>query len=124
VEIPNIVKHKNKTYTVVGIGINSFENQRALTEIVIPTTVKYIEAEAFSCTGLTEVVIPGDNVRLGDKAFYDCSNLRVATLSGRNASFTDLSFSLCENMQELRVRDPKNSNIKLKYTPAVIKVIR
>lgn len=124
VEIPNIVKHKNKTYTVTAIGTSAFDNQRNLTEIVIPTTVKYIETEAFSCTGLTEVVIPGDNVTLGKNAFFECFNLRVVTLSGRNPSFSDQPFCICDKMQELRVRDSKNSNRRLKNTSAVIKVIR
>ncbi len=126
VEIPNIVKHNNKSYTVVGIGNSAFSQQKNLTEIVIPKTVRYIDKYAFGFTGLTEVVIPGDNVSLKRHAFINCEKLKVVTLSGRNPSFSDRSFDLCMNMQELRIRDlnSKNKDIKLVRTPAVIKVIR
>ncbi len=126
VEIPNIVKHNNKTYTVVGIGSQAFYNQKELKEVVVPKTVQYIDKMAFGFSGLTEVIIPGDNVKVKDDAFINCKNLRLATLSGKNPSYTYRSFQLCYNMTELRIRDcdPKLNGTKVARSSAVIKVMK
>ena len=92
VEIPNIVKHNNKTYTVVGIGNSAFSNQSEMTSVVIPTTVQYIESKAFASTGLTDVIIPGNNVTVKKQAFLNCKKLGVVTLSGQKNDGTSKKF--------------------------------
>lgn len=126
VEIPNIVKHNNKTYTVVGIGSYAFNKQKGLKEVVIPKTVKYIDKGAFGFSGLTEVIIPGDNVELKDDAFMCCENLGLATLSGKSPSYTNRTFQLCFKMTELRIRDcdPKLNGTKVARSSAVVKVLK
>ena len=126
VEIPNIVKHDGKTYKVVGIGKAAFNNQKKLTEVVIPKTIQYIEKQAFGFTGLTNVIISADKVVVKKWAFYSCENLRVVTLNGKKPQCSTAAFELCRQMKELRIRGVKASynGKKLKGTNAVIKVIK
>jgi len=126
VEIPNIVKHNDKTYKVVGIGVAAFNNQKKLTEVVIPKTIQYIEKQAFGFTGLTDVIIPGDKVKVKKWAFLSCDNLKVVTLNGKKPQCSASAFELCSKMKELRIRGIASSNNgkKLKGTNAVIKVIK
>lgn len=123
VEIPNTVTHKNKTYTVVGIGNNAFNGQKNMTQVVISKNIRYINNSAFASTGLTDVIIPGDNVRVNKHAFLSCNNLTTVTLSGKNPSFNDEAFDKCLKMRELRVRDlnPQKEGKILSSTSAVIK---
>jgi hypothetical protein len=126
VEIPNIVKHNDKTYKVVGIGVAAFNSQTKLTEVVIPKTIQYIEKQAFGFTGLTDVIIPGDKVKVKKWAFLNCDNLKVVTLNGKKPQCSASAFELCSKMKELRIRGIASSNNgkKLKGTNAVIKVIK
>ena len=126
VEIPNIVKHNDKTYKVVGIGVAAFYSQTKLTEVVIPKTIQYIEKQAFGFTGLTDVIIPGDKVKVKKWAFLNCDNLKVVTLNGKKPRCSTAAFELCWNMEELRIRgiSERNNGKKLKSTNAVIKVIK
>lgn len=126
VEIPNIVKHDGKTYKVVGIGKAAFNNQKKLTEVVIPKTIQYIEKQAFGFTGLTDVIISADNVVVKKWAFFSCDNLKVVTLNGKKPRCSTAAFELCWNMEELRIRgiSERNNGKKLKSTNAVIKVIK
>lgn len=126
VEIPNIVKHKDVTYKVVGIGKSAFYGLAKMTEVVIPKSIQYIESMAFALTGLKEVIIPGDNVAVKKRAFMNCKDLTVATLNGKKPKCSSSAFELCFRMKELRIRgvDPKNNGKKLPQTNAVIKVIK
>ena len=126
VEIPNIVKHDGKTYKVVGIGKAAFNNQKKLTEVVIPKTIQYIEKQAFGFTGLTDVIISADKVVVKKWAFFSCDNLKVVTLNGKKPQCSTAAFELCRQMKELRIRGVKASynGKKLKGTNAVIKVIK
>jgi hypothetical protein len=126
VEIPNIVKHNDKTYKVVGIGQYAFESQSKMTEIVIPKTIQYIESMAFAFTKLTSVIIPGDKVSVKKNAFISCLELKVVTLNGKKPRCSASAFQHCSKMKELRIRGIASSNNgkKLKGTNAVIKVIK
>jgi len=56
--IPQTVTNKSKTYTVIAIGESSFENNKNLTDVIIPSSVTSI----------------------GDNAFKGCSNLKSITV--------------------------------------------
>lgn len=45
--IPETVVYEGATYTVTGIGDNSFANSSRLASVAIPSTVTYIVKEAF-----------------------------------------------------------------------------
>jgi hypothetical protein len=123
VKIPSQVKHQGKTYQVVGIGRQAFANQSQLTGIDIPTSVKNIAEDAFLNSGLTQVTIPGDKVKIIQNAFHNCRKLTTATVSGRDPNCSPQAFTGCSSMKELRIRDikPQNYGKKLPGTNAIIK---
>ena len=125
VEIPNIVKYKNKTYTVVGIGSAAFSGQSGMTAVVIPKTIQYIENQAFASTGMTDVIIPGDNVTVKKQAFFNCQSLSVVTLSGKDPICPDKAFEKCPKLKELRIRgnNPQINGKKFGNTSAVFRVL-
>lgn len=126
VEIPSQVKHGGKTYQVVGIGQNTFADQTQMTSVVIPKSIRGIAEDAFRNTGLTEVVIPGDEVNINQRAFRDCKKLTVVTANGKKPNCSASAFEGCTNMKELRIRgiSERNNGKQLNGTPAVIKVIK
>ena len=64
--------------TVTEIGEKAFENQTALTDIVIPDTVTNIGRRAFyGCTGLTEFTIPSTVYDIGTQIFYKADNIHT-----------------------------------------------
>ena len=59
VVIPNVVKFGNRSFTVVGIGSNAFNNCSALKSVRIGNGVKSIGSNAFfNCRRLTAIDIP------------------------------------------------------------------
>ncbi len=122
VEIPNMVKHGDKTYQVVGIGKNAFADQTQLTSIVIPKTIRGIAENAFRNTGLKDVVIPGDKVSIVKNAFLNSKKLTLAVVSGKDPKCSASAFMGCSSMRELRISNisENNDGKKLNGTNAVI----
>lgn len=87
-EIKNgvLVKYSGEAETVVipncvtDIGDWIFRFHRELKHIHIPDSVKHIGTEAFSGTGLQEVIIPDSVTLIGSRAFHDCKNLESVSL--------------------------------------------
>ena len=132
VEIPNTVKHDGKTYQVVAIGQWAFHTYSKMTALVIPKSIQLIKTNAFFMVGLTEVVIPGDKVKVQKSAFLACDKLHVVTLNGKKQQCSANAFTRCTNVKELRIRgisesnNGKKLNTGTKNAPhyAVIKVLR
>ena len=126
IKIPAKVKHKDKVYQVVGIGKQAFANQTKMTGVEIPTSIRGIAEDAFLNSGLTQVVIPGDQVSIVKNAFHNCQKLPLATCSGKKPQCSADAFNGCSAMKELRIRGISESNNgkKLNGTNAVIKVIK
>ena len=126
VEIPNVVTYQGKSYKVVGIGQNAFANQTRMTEVDIPKSVQYIEANAFQNTGLTQVIVSGDKVNVKKHAFHNNKKLVTVTLNGKKPQCSASAFEGCTAMKELRIRgiNASNNGKKLNGTNAVIKVIK
>ena len=126
VKIPAKVKHSGKEYQVVGIGPKAFADQTKMTSVEIPTSIRGIAEDAFLNTGLTQVVIPGDEVSIVKNAFRNCKKLTVALCSGKKPQCSPDAFNGCTAMKELRIKgiSPSNNGKKLNGTNAVIKVIK
>lgn len=61
---------------VTGIGEGAFENKQ-VTTVKLPATIKTIGANAFAGTGLTDIEIPDGVTAIGAGAFDDGSNLEI-----------------------------------------------
>ena len=78
------------------IHTSMFYNDKTLTKIVIPSSVKSIETKAFSyCSRLTDVTIGNGVTSIGNGAFYGCSRLTSVNITDLatwcNISFDDSS---------------------------------
>ena len=62
------------------IGIGAFENCTALTDVKFKSSITDIGAKAFANTGLTEVVIYGEDCYIEEGAFMNCENLKSVRL--------------------------------------------
>ena len=57
--IPSSVTYNGRTYSVTGIGANTFNGCTGLTSVTIPNSVTSIGSSAFSgCSGLVDITIP------------------------------------------------------------------
>ena len=78
--VPQTVTNNGKSYTVVGILNNAFENC-SLKTVTLPSTVKQINDYAFNgCTALSYINL-NKVTYIGTNAFYDCYKLTSADLS-------------------------------------------
>jgi len=64
---------------ITTIGDAAFYHS-ALNSIVLPSTLKKIESDAFGMTGITSISIPNGVTEIGETAFYSCENLIEFTI--------------------------------------------
>ena len=94
-KIPKSVTHKGKSYNVTEISGIAFFNNTALTEIVMPSTIKtiadgeydndtgmYTGAFAY-CTALKKVTFSNNLEYIGVRAFSQCAVLNNVTLPNK-----------------------------------------
>lgn len=68
VTIPSKIKANGKTYTVTQIGNNAFKNNKKVTKVNLPSTIKKVEKGAFSgASKLKTVVIKGGSKKTFNK---------------------------------------------------------
>lgn len=67
-------------HNVFSIEDGAFQNCTSLTEVTFNDTISYIGCQAFENTGLTDVVIYGDDCYIYEGAFKDCKNLESVRL--------------------------------------------
>lgn len=84
------------------IGAESISS-RALTEIVIPASVKTIEFSAFYGTRLTSVVIPEGVEVLGPSAFQHCHQLTEVRLPRSLVKVNSNPFLFCDRLSTVMV---------------------
>lgn len=75
-----------------------FANCSALTSATLPSTLKSMESEAFSSTGLKEITIPEGVTSLGNNLFNACKSLESVQLPD---ALTAIPSKLCYNCSAL-----------------------
>lgn len=96
VEIPEKVTYDGKTYDVTGIRDMAFAYCYGLDSVIIPPSVKTIEASAFyECGSLSFVKIPTSITEIPDQAFYGCYGLSDLDLPSSIISIGDYAFENC-----------------------------
>ncbi|WP_308618923.1 leucine-rich repeat protein [uncultured Eubacterium sp.] len=116
ISIDGVVYNKNKTILfcypcgkeeseykildgVKSIEYFSFYKSENLKKIIIPSSVKTIGNEAFSNSGIVDLVIPDSVNLIENGAFYSCKNLKAVKI-GNSVTRID-AFSECENLESI-----------------------
>lgn len=84
---------------VIPEGIETIANNALVSirarEIILPSTLKTIESQAFiGCTNLTEIEIPSSVETIGDDAFGSCSNLAEVRINKEQGSIIGSPWSV------------------------------
>ncbi len=85
---------------VAGIDANAFKGTEKLTDILIPSAVADIGADAFlDCYKLKNVVIEGENLKsIGARAFSGCIELESISIPGSVTSIGEYAFYNCQSI--------------------------
>ena len=81
-----------------------FENNTAITSVVIPNSVTSIGERAFCyCNSLTSVTIGNGVTSIGNYAFYRCSDLTDVTIGNSVASIGNGAFYDCDALTSIEI---------------------
>lgn len=67
-------------------------------QIVLPTSLRMLDSEAFANASVSEVVLPNGIEHIGARAFANCADLRIIHMPDSLESITDDAFSGCEKV--------------------------
>ena len=79
--------------SITKIGAEALQNCASLTSIVIPENVTEIGKYAFSGSGLTSAEIPSTVTKIGEGVFFGCQNLKSVTLPDNLTEIPTIAFS-------------------------------
>lgn len=82
-------------YTVVGIGDYAFRDCSGLNTVLMPPTLTYIGAWAFTECGLLSIEWPASVSEISKGTFSGCYNLKSVTFSGRVREIGESAFENC-----------------------------
>ena len=104
VTIPERVRYKGRTYTVIGIGDGSFYMRKQLTEVRLPSSITYIGRCAFSnCSALRYIQLPPAVQHIGMAAFRRCMSFTSVTLPDSLSSIGIYAFAFCERLESINI---------------------
>ena len=86
---------------IESINFQAFNGCSNLTDIVIPDSVKTIDALAFAYSGLASIKFGSGLESIGTRAFSDCNSLTEITIPGNIKTIEDTTFFNCENLEEV-----------------------
>ena len=90
--------------------LKKYEEEKGVTEIVIPDIVTSIGDEAFLwCKNLTSITIPDSVTSIGYKAFGCCYNLTSITIPNSVTSIGSEAFYGCKNLTNITIPDSVTS---------------
>lgn len=99
---PNTTKSKNLATTV--ISASTFSGDKYLKSLVIGTSVKSIELQAFdNCSNLTEVEYLYGLKKVSSQAFANCTGLTTLILPGSLETIGYGAFEGCKNITTVRL---------------------
>lgn len=90
---------------VKDIGLGAFSGCGRLKEIALPEGLELIAGEAFSSTGLMQVVIPNTVTYIGGHAFYNCEKLETISLSSEIESLEEGVLMNCKMLSSIVIPD-------------------
>ena len=107
------VNFENDASNPLECAHNLYLNGELITDLVIPNSVTWIGAYAFSgCSGLTSVTIPNSVTSIGDNAFSWCDGLTSITIPNSVTSIGYGAFSSCSGLTSVTI---PNSVTRISY---------
>lgn len=90
-------------YTVVGIGDYAFRDCSGLNTVLMPPTLTYIGAWAFTECGLLSIEWPASVSEISKGTFSGCYNLKSVTFSGRVREIGESAFEDCSALTSIEL---------------------
>ena len=90
-------------YTVVGIGDYAFRDCSGLNTVLMPPTLTYIGAWAFTECGLLSIEWPASVSEISKGTFSGCYNLKSVTFSGRVREIGESAFENCTALTSIEL---------------------
>ena len=89
-----------------GIPNGAFRDSTSLSSIVIPNSVRYIDAYAFSgCTSLSSIVIPNSVETISGYAFNNCYSLTSIAIPNSVDYLGEAVFHYCTSLTSIAIPD-------------------
>jgi hypothetical protein len=82
--ITSVKLPENNYGNLINIPRRCFYGCNSLQTITVPSSVTYIDEEAFAGSGLTSIVIPDNIISVGDNAFAECPLISIKIGKGLN----------------------------------------
>lgn len=106
VAIPKEVTFEEETYQVKAIAENAFAQNRTLSSVTIPGSVKEIPNEAFKgCSSLTTVELSDGVEKIGQSVFEGCTSLKSTSIPGSVKEIPNETFKGCANLTTIDLAD-------------------
>ncbi|MCM1285360.1 MAG: InlB B-repeat-containing protein [Acetobacter sp.] len=87
---------------ITAIGDNCFQSFSALTDVSLPSTLKYIDTRAFTaCSILESIVLPEGLEYIGDQAFIRNYKLRNVNCPSTLKTIDEKAFAFCYDLQKM-----------------------
>lgn len=110
--IPETFEFKNIQYRVVGIQYPGFKDCNALTTVILPNSISYIEESSFSnCRNLERIKLSSNIDIIPKYMFYGCKKLESLILPSGVKEIATHSIYGCKSLTEVTI-------------PASVKAIR
>ena len=101
--IPDILVIDGTNYTVTGIGNGSYVVDTDAIKVILPTSIKNINASAFrGCSALTSILIP-QTVTIGARAFMECTNITSVILPEGISTISQYAFAGCTGLTSITI---------------------
>ena len=102
VNVPEMVNHDGKSYTVTAIGSYAFEYCNSLTAVTLPSSITEIGYAAFySDFNLTSINLPENLTEIGIYAFYACTSLGNVEIPASVTWLGTYAFCGCSSFTEI-----------------------
>ena len=105
--IPDTITYNGEKYTVSGIGPFLFRFNNNIRSVVLPDTLRKIEAFAFDCCeNLEHCQLPEGLTQIGYAAFQCCYNLKELEIPGSVISIGNFAYNHCSSLGNDEIHIP------------------
>lgn len=98
------ITHVNLPDTIKEIGYSAFNGCSSLVSITLPSGILAIDNSTFSnCTSLISVTIPNTVTSIGENAFSNCKALESVTLPNQLSTLESYAFKGCSSLKSIDI---------------------